>query len=196
MTVDRIAGRVRQLTRPYSHTERFLTRVGDRQRVDSHHARHPSLLTQLRQALEPGPDDEPSPRSADPAAPIALGALDVLMRIEAGSAYWVNVRLGGKLRATCEGNLRALVGAATSLDEETLDDLAADVEAWWRWARVEAAWDGRPRDLRDPCPWCGQRALRVAWDVSAAWCRQCAATWGQTEVGMLGAMLDEQRDAG
>lgn len=191
---QRVAEHVRQLTQPYGHTERYLSRVGGRQVIDSHHARHPSLLNQLRAALEPGTDDEPAPRSADPAAPIALGALDVLMRIEVGSAQWVSVRAGMRLRKTVEGNLRALVGHAASCDDLELSDLAADVESWWRWARVESCWDGRPRDLRDPCPWCSHRSLRVAWDVSAAWCRQCGATWGGGEVGMLGAMLDQQRE--
>ena len=98
-------------------------------------------------------------------------------------------RLGLKLRGTVEGNLRLLAGQAA----EPL--LGRDIEAWWRWARVESQWDGRPRDLRDPCPYCSQRMLRVAWDISAAWCRECGADWGRDEVGMLGAILTEQRGA-
>lgn len=190
-----IADDVNQLVEPYQHAERYLVRRGDRQQTHLHRARHPSLLNQLRAALEPGSDteNESGKRPADTAPPVAMGALDVLLRIEAGSADWVSQHLGLPSRDTVESNLRALVGHAGDCDDGLLTDLHHAVEAWWRWARIESQWDGRPRDLRDPCPYCGRRKLRVAWDVTAAWCTGCAATWGETEVGMLGAMIDQQR---
>jgi hypothetical protein len=177
---------VRELTEPYTHREPYwLDQRNHQARIHTH--RHPSLLNQLRAACEPGLVDDVGSRLSKPKPPAALSALDVLLRIEAGSTDWITRRLQLTLRNTVEGNLHLLAGHPTH------PHLAKQVESWWRMARVESLWDGRPRDLRDPCPYCSQRMLRVAWDVSAAWCRECGADWGAGDVGVLGAMLDAQR---
>lgn len=187
--VVHIADRVRELVEPYDHVERHLIRFGGREKTREHRSRHPSLLNQLRAAVKPGPGDEQLyavPRSAPP---VVTGPLDVLLRIEAGSAHWLSMRIGLPLRATVENNLRALVGHAPELDD--LDQLHHDIDTWWTWARVETGWDGRPRDLRDPCPYCAERLLRVRHDATAAWCRGCAAAWDATQLGLLGEMIDQ-----
>lgn len=184
-----IATMVRELTEPYTHTETWWQRHKKTQHLQSHRSRHPSLLNQLRAACEPGLIDDAGDRIGKSKPPAAMGALDVLLRIEAGSADWVSRRLRQSLRDTVEANLHLLAGHAT----ESM--LAKQIESWWRMARVESQWDGRPRDLRDPCPYCSQRMLRVAWDVKAAWCRECGADWGAADVGVLGAMLDAQRES-
>jgi hypothetical protein len=171
---------VRELTERYGHNEPYVVEL---KHLKSHHSNHPSLLDQLRGAVESGRVDDVGSRIGASKPPVAISALDVLLRIEAASAVWVSKALGLKLRDTVEGNIR-LLGTHTKEDL-----IGRDIQSWWRWARVEATWDGRPRDLRDPCPYCGQRMLRVAWDVSSAWCRECGADWGAEDVGMLGAML-------
>lgn len=177
-----------QLVEPYTHAEPYWIDQRNRQaRIYTH--RHPSLLDQLRAVCEPGTVDDAGTRGGKSKPPVALSALDVLLRIEMGSAMWISRRLELTLRDTVEANLLLL-----NTHIKAHDLLAKDIESWWRWARVESHWDGRPRDLRDPCPYCNQRMLRVAWDVSAAWCRDCGADWGHADVGVLGAMLDDQRN--
>lgn len=175
---------VRELTEPYRHTEAW---IEGKRTIKRHQTRHPSLLNQLRAAIDGSAVDDIGSRVGQSKPPVALAALDVLLRIEAGSSVWCSARLGLTLRPTVEANLLQLTPHA---DDDTL---ACDIQSWWRWARVETMWDGRPRDLRDPCPYCAQRMLRVAWDVSAAWCRECGADWDRTDLGVLGAMIDAQR---
>lgn len=175
---------VRELTSAYTHNEPYWEGEHVKAAAKLHKSEHPSLLDQLRAASQGGLVDESGSRIGESKPPVVISALDVELRIEAASAMWVSKSLGLKLRDTVEGNVLLL---GTHAKENPL--LAKDIESWWRWARVESQWDGRPRDLRDPCPYCGQRMLRVAWDVSAAWCRDCGADWGSDEVGMLGAML-------
>ena len=182
-----VAHYVAQLVEPYTHTEPYWVQRRRGEIARSHRSRHPSLLDQLRAACEPGLVDDSGSRIGESKPPVSIGALDVLLRIEAGSADWVSRRLRLVLRDTVEENLRLLAG---QLDQA----VAKVIESWWRMARVESAWDGRARDLRDPCPYCSQRMLRVAWDASAAWCRECGADWGHGDVGVLGAMLDAQRE--
>lgn len=180
---------VRELTEPYHHTEPYWE-LGKRERLGTHKAHHPSLLAQLRAACEPGLVDDAGARVGESKPPVAISALDVLLRIEAASADWTSRQLEQPLRDTAEANIR-LLGTLTR--DVGAVGLADSIIGWWRWARVESAWDGRPRDLRDPCPYCNQRMLRVAWDVSAAWCRDCGLSWDGPDVGVLGAMLDQQR---
>jgi hypothetical protein len=182
-----LADMIRELTEPYTHREPYWVRANGRDHLHSHRGDHPSLLDQLRAVCEPGLLDDVGSRVGKSKPPVALSALDVLLRIEASSADWVTRRLRLTLRDTVEANLHLLAGHPTEAF------LVKQVESWWRMARVESHWDGRPRDLRDPCPYCSQRMLRVAWDVSAAWCRECGADWGAADVGVLGAMLDAQR---
>jgi hypothetical protein len=190
VSVAETARYVQQLTQPYSHTEPYWT-LGRRTQIPrAHRSNHPSLLNQLRAACEPGLVDDTGARIGESKPPVAMSALDVLLRIEAASADWVSRQLEHPLRDTAEANLSLLAGKTNDVRALGLSEA---IESWWRWARVESAWDGRPRDLRDPCPWCAQRMLRVAWDVSAAWCRECGSAWGAADVGVLGAMLDQQR---
>jgi len=184
---DQVVLYVRQLTEPYDHTEPYWITSG---RPAAHKARHPSLLDQLRHTWRATVGDDAGSGIAASKPPVTIGALDVELRITAASADWVSRVLELPLRDTAEGNIRLLGGR---LSDVAAAGLAEAIESWWRWARVETQWDGRPRSLPDPCPYCAQRMLRVAWDVSAAWCSDCGAAWGADEVGVLGAMLDEQR---
>lgn len=193
--VAEIAEQVRELTRPYHHAERYLVRKRKRQIARLYHAEHPSLLDQLRAAVYPCAQAEPGgSHIAQSSPPAELSALNALMRIEVGAVSWCR-RLELEPRPTIEGCLSLLSGHARDVSTSMVKDLAAAVQSWWRWARVESQWDGRPRSLRDPCPLCTARALHVSWDVTAAWCHECGADWGSGELGVLGQMLDAARCA-
>lgn len=178
---------VRELTQPWTHTQRILQRAGKRQITRLHRVPCPSLLTQLRAALLPGSGAEPGGAAGAP-MPVAAGALHALITIEAGArreCRHLSLR-SGPSTATA---LRALLAAATSLTVPDLARVADATRTWHRLARVETGWDDRPRALRDACPRCGTKTLRVHLDASAAWCGTCGASWDAATVGVLAAML-------
>ncbi len=178
-----------ELTRPYTHTERCAIRQGKREITRPHRTRHPSLLDQLRQAvhaaLGPGQHAHGITVWTEPAD---IGALDALVRIESGAAYWAQA-LGAGHQPSAEAAVHAVAHAALALDDRPLGYVTRQVERWHRTARLETRWDDPPVALRDPCPYCGERMLRVAADASAAWCTGCQTSWDSARVGVLAAMI-------
>ena len=91
-------------------------------------------------------------------------------------------------------NLRQLLGTAGALSTVEHRQLCSTVHRWWTWARVESAWDAPARESRDPCPYCGDRTLRLRPDGTAAWCTECGEAWDSDSVGLLARMLTDARE--
>jgi hypothetical protein len=196
LTLDEEVG---QLCAPYTHRERRLVRdAKGKQRAEHHTTEWPSLLDQVRQAaVEPaGQVDDAARRVPDSTPPGNWGAVAALMRVDAGAAEWVSVRLSVPLRPSTEGNIRYLLGAAYGLPAQT-SAIGRDVHRWWTWARVESLWETPPRSLGDPCPYCAAQTLRVrpgdTAEGSYGWCTECAATWDGVEVRVLGQIIERAR---
>lgn len=151
----------------------------------------PSLLDQLAAAIIPGEvyleDDgghiRRSPRSIPPAR---LEAIHALMSIEAGAAIWCD-RMTITLREDAAGNIRALVGS--HLTSDLADELLGDLRHWYGWAATLTGWRRPPWTPQSPCPFCGERTLRVRLDTKTATCVGCRESWTETTIGLLAEHL-------
>jgi hypothetical protein len=199
--IGQVAEQVRALTEARTHTEPYFKWTAARHRkLHKHTTRHASLLDQLReQLLANGVAVESEAPigtgGADTRAPLAIAVLDVLLRIEAGSAHWVSVGLRRDLRQTVEGNLRLLVGAATRAEDWQLRDLARDVHRWHSWAATLTGWQSPPFVPNAPCPLCARKGtLRINADQKRALCVECGAVWSEAD-GSIGLLADQIRAA-
>lgn len=186
-TVQQIADEVDLLTKAREHVEEYEKWTSSRHRKTFKHPTiHTSLLDQLRAQLPPGSlDDEQDPIGTANLAsrpPLAMDALDVLLRIEAATAQWASVRLRRDLRETVEDNLRLLVGASTRLEDGDLRALARDVHRWHGWAATLTGWQSPPWRPRVACPLCAAAdALRVNLADKHAMCMHCGEHWDSTD---------------
>lgn len=197
--VGQITDEVTALVDPRHHVEPFYEWVNRNRKLMAHRTEQPSLLEQLR-ALA----DEPLvidlsdaghsvPRSRPPGG---IDALDRLMAIEAGTAWWASVRLRRDLRETVEDNLRLLVGAATRLEDLDLRDLAYDVHRFHGWAATLTGWQSPPWRPRAACPLCnGTGTLRVMLDKRRATCLACGEVWSEDD-GTITLLADYIRELG
>jgi hypothetical protein len=83
-----------------------------------------------------------------------------------------------------ESNVRALVGKAGGLDDDTVRRLLADMRQWHRWCNVLTGWESVYRPAGVPCPvvdcW-KTNTLRINLTAKTAMCRACGATWSQDD---------------
>lgn len=187
--LEQIVDHVTQLVDPRQHVEPYRRELPGSRKVRwyGHVTQQPSLLDQLR-AGGAAMAGEGGSRGFESRPPFALDCFDRLLAIEAGSAWWVSVVLGGKLREHAEGNLRAMVGHAPSLLlDADLADLAHDVHRWYGWAVVLTGWRIPPFRPRASCPVCSAKrgTLRVRPDERTAACLHCGSVWDPATFGIL-----------
>jgi hypothetical protein len=199
--VQQVCDDVGLLVEARIHTEPYFLWTRSRHRkLEKHVTRHGSLLDQLRDQLPASgtDDDVDAPIGAGGAEgrpPLAMDVLDVLLRIEAGTAAWVSVRLRRDLRETVEENLRLLVGTASRTEDWELRDLARDVHRWRSWAATLTGWQSPPFVPNAPCPLCGRKGtLRINPDQKRGLCVECGATWEEAD-GSIGLLADQIKAA-
>ena len=180
-TAATIADLAEQLCDPRQHVERVP--YWDKNRNKKHRewrTVQPGLLEQLHQAAVEPVDGrtEPGPKRVQGSRPpLALEALSTHSAISAYAARWC-WSLELDLRDTTEANVRAIVGAAATMDSDTIDTLAAEMRQWLRWAAVATGWRAPLFAPRVACPACDQVGkLRINLAAQAAHCRACQATW-------------------
>jgi hypothetical protein len=154
-TIQTIADHVGELVKARRHVEPYYVwTTGRNRKMHAHTTDQPSLLDQLRALIdaplvtERGDSGRSVPKSR---SPLGEDALDRLMAIEAGSAWWATVRLRHDLRDTVEDNLRLLAGAATRMDDPDLRDLGYDVRRFHGWAATLTGWQTAPWRPRAAC---------------------------------------------
>lgn len=188
--LDKISENVNQLTQPRKHAEPYTYRTEAGTWIhDRHHTDVPSLLQQLRNAV-PGRVGDATSRSFSSRTPGRDDALDILALIDTEAWRWCQYA-GMKARGT-DGNVRALVGIATTLDDDNLTDLAWNTSSWVALARVTVGWDRPARSPDNTCPLCGKKGgLRIrlgdgvtSQNASAA-CLNCHEHWDETNVLLL-----------
>jgi hypothetical protein len=168
------------LTEPYQHLEPIFTvdRHRNRRMKSVHVTRLPGLLGQLAEQFHPGATDEQGTRSTPGSRPpVNLDALSAHTAITIGSTRWM-WSLGLDIRNTPASNIRALVGAASTMDSDTQRALLAELRQWRHQAEVLTGWVSAPYAPHGPCPQCeAVGGLRVRLDVHTATCLRCAAWW-------------------
>lgn len=187
-----LAEAVAELIEPHTHREQISTHDGKQWTHSRHITDVPPLLAQLREAVEPSSSSERGKSSFGSRPSARLDAIDTLLRIEASSSHWLNVRLGKPLRHTIEDNLRALVGLAPMLDETLQWDLTREARRWATSARVVTGWEVPPFRPANSCPLCDERGslrVRVGDGVTSsetwAMCVHCSEAWDPSTIGLL-----------
>ena len=148
----------------------------------------PGLIQQLRDAIRPGSatiDGEQFSGSAGyrSAPPLQMEAASKYMVIAIGATRWC-WSLELDIRDTAEGNVRALVGAAGNMDDETGRTLLDEMRQWRTWAAVMTGWQSPLYAPHVPCPnpECGQsNSLRVNLSAKRALCNACNRVWGEDD---------------
>lgn len=181
-----IADVAEELVEPHRHVEM----VTDRDPADRRKRRRrawattqPGLITQLGQAAQmaasaPGEGSGASvPGSRPP------GSWEALARHTAITAYVTRWCWSLKLdiRDTVEQNVRALVGAAAGLDDDTAAALLSELRAWRHQAAVMTGWsqpDFAPAAVPCPVVDCTKvSTLRINVDRMVALCTACGSVW-------------------
>lgn len=185
-----LADTVSALVDSYEHAEPIATtdRHRNRRMRRVYVSRRPSLLAQLRDAVMPSraAEDQAAAAAKVPGSvpPARLDAIDTLLAIEQGAARWcLSTRTG--LRDDAEGNLYALVGTASSLDQDTLVVLVDEVRAWITRARVLTDWQTPAYRPHVQCPLCERRGLRIRLSARSGCCVECGAGWGPEQIVAL-----------
>lgn len=146
------------------------------------------LLTQLAEvAQNPVNGDQPSGRP-EPSSrpPVNLDALSRYTVITIAVTRWCwSLRI--EIRDTVESNVRALVGAAGGLDDDTAAALLAEMMTWMGWAADLTGWRTSPYSPYVPCPEEDCRrigTLRVDLARRRAKCVACRSTWDSRSEGI------------
>lgn len=208
-----IADVVSELADGRQHTERI--RRWDRNRNeqwDTHITIQPGLLAQLYESVIPGSADaegsRPHPTSRPP---LAIEALSLYGVIQIAVFRWAHsLRL--EQRDTTESMLRALVGAAPQLDDDTAKALLSELRAWRRWCAVMTGWESALYSPRVPCPVCERMGtLRINLTAKSAFCRggwdpgqpkrtgdaalyDCDGWWDESTIGVLAEWIRAATD--
>lgn len=186
-----IAGLAEELVDARQHHEPIYvwTPGRHRKKTGEHITIQPGLLAQLRDAIYEGPaaaynigyQAQSAPPGSKP--PLLLEALAHHIAITMAANRWI-----WDLRATnhgaAEANIRTLVGAAASIDDDARRALASDMRRWRNWAAVSTGWANPPMTPRVPCPnpECGQTSsLRILPERKAAHCTKCGNVWDDTD---------------
>jgi hypothetical protein len=157
---------------------------------------HPSLVDQLRSAVEASTSAEEGARPAFGSAPAArLEAVDAYLRIEREAAAALKA-CGQKVPA-----VRDIRGAFVDVPAAvrryhatvTLFEALPLVRSWWAAARVVTGWDSPPWRPNASCMVCSARgSLRVRVAERAALCVKCEATWDAETIGLLADHVREE----
>jgi hypothetical protein len=194
--LDQIRDVADALTEPHIHSEPV--RYWDNNRnpkIRQHRTVQPGLLAQLYQSVIPVLS------SAEPAAggvpgsrpPLAVEALSRHDTIAMAVLRWCR-SLNLTLRVSVESNVRALVGAAATMDNDTARALLSEMRQWLRWCNVLTGWERlyRPAGVTCPVVECGKlNSLRINLTSSTAMCQACGATWSGDDgtITVLGAHI-------
>jgi hypothetical protein len=191
-----LADLVRELTEPRTHEEmreEVLQKVGKKRTWvrEKHITTHPSLLQSLMNALTPGVTGDSLGGAGFESRPAAdLEPLRVWTLIRDQTAFWC-ARLHIE-RKTLTGALAGLVSA--NHDDQQLEQIVRDVEAWVRQAKQATGWEAAPFTLGDRCPDCRRRnCLTVSGDLTYVRCSSCERDWPTEMIGLLGQMLEQNR---
>ena len=183
---------VDELTRPRTHHEATSHYTAGTWTFGQHHTHVPSLLDQLRTAVEPGGTGDHGQGIPGSRPTARLDAIDTLLRIEAATASWLGLRCLQPLRLTVEDNLRALVGCAPDLDAALAWDLTREARRWVTWARVTTGWEVpafRPDNTGPLCARRGGLRVRAGDGISSseasAVCVDCGESWDPATIGLL-----------
>lgn len=182
------------LCEPHTHTERIRDWDGNRNaKYRTHTTTQPGLITQLEQSIaktvSTGEGSMGGAYGSRP--PLALEALSRHLSITVAVMDWC-AHLGIVVRATVESNIRALVGAAATLDPDDTRALLADLRRWRGWCAVLTDWEKTHVPHRVPCPVvdCGQPGtLRINLTTKNAMCKACGSTWTEQD-GSLGILAE------
>lgn len=193
--LERLTDAVDALTQPRTHREGLtpdMAPLNAETRQPIHGAvitQVLSLLDQLELAVEPSGSVVAGHRipASTPAA--RIDAINALLVIDTEASQFVTVHLDDD-RTTLTGNLRALVGIATSLGAGEQHDLARAAVRWHTMAAIVTGWEVPPRSPHNTCPLCtvlGSLRVRVDPDKGSgtALCVECHATWDETTIGLL-----------
>lgn len=196
-----LAEAVDDLTLPRTNREPVSIHTPTGWTFTTHVTAVPSLLEQLREAVEPSSSAEQGKSSFGSRPTARFDAIDTLVKIEAAAAAWLTLRCLQPLRFTVEDNLRALVGAAPHLTDVQRWDLTREARRWVLWARVTTGWEVPAFRPDNTCPLCAKRGgLRVragdgisSSDASAT-CVECGEAWGNDTIGLLAAHIRSEND--
>lgn len=181
------------LTEPHIHSEPIRTWVNRNLKIRHHRTVQPGLLAQLYQAIVFVTSGFDGPAGSPPGSrpPLAVEALSRHDTISMAVLRWCT-SLSLATRASAESNIRALVGAAASLDHDTARALLDEMRQWLRWCAVMTGWETiyRPAGVACPVVDCGQvNTLRINLTAKTAMCRACSATWSDDD-GSVAVLAD------
>ncbi|MGZ6576709.1 MAG: DUF7341 domain-containing protein, partial [Solirubrobacteraceae bacterium] len=155
-----------------------------------HHATYVlSLIDQLDNLLKPGGIGDGGVSIPSSRPPGQLEAIDTLLMIDVECSQWIGL-LGLHERPSIAGNLRALVGVSSEIDDDQLHKLSKSAVRWYTSAAVLTGWERPTWKPANTCPVCAQRGgLRVRLgdgeNDTRAVCVECQSTWGPDEIGLL-----------
>lgn len=184
--LESVADDVMRLISPWSHAERL--------EGATHISTHPSLISQLRDALTASQGGDPqgdTPKSIpESRMPLPEEPFVVLLAIRAAAKMY---REDYGLTGTDEATLAMMPGVIARLDEDEAGFVANEIYGLRQRAEVALSWQLRSRTLRGSCPACDRRhTVIVRLDdhgpVDAA-CSGCRTVWEREHLGVLaGAM--------
>lgn len=184
-TLVDIAAIAEELCEPHQHTEQIV----DRDPADRRKRRRriwvttqPGLISQLKTASEGHGDGRTEQGGSRVPGSRPPGFWEALARHSAISIDVVRWcwELNLDIRDTPEAGIRALVGAATNLDDSTARDLLAALRGWRHQAAVMTGWAHPAFAPAVNCPIvdCGRHAtIRINTDRMVAWCIACDSRW-------------------
>jgi hypothetical protein len=196
--LQKVAAVVEALCDPRRHVERVPYWDANRNRKwRAHSTTQPGLLAQLAALFPAAGVQAETGGSARPVfgskPPGAFEAVALHAEITFGAAKWT-WNLGLDQRDTVEGNLRALVGKAATIDLDEALKLVDELDGWRRRVEVVTGWRSATFWPRVACPVCEVvNAIGVSVERRTAWCVACEATW---DVGTIGVLAEYVRQAG
>lgn len=193
------------LTDSYVHVEPIYTADKSRNKklTHVHRVTMPGLLAQVHELYEPGSrraDSSSSTPSSRPPLNVEAASLHLQVTLAVTRWCW---SLGLELRDTVESNVRALVGAATSMDSDTQDALLSEMRSWRRRAAMLTGWQTAPWRPRAHCPACGAvGTLVVNLAAREAYCTswnpqeqiQCVGWWDEGTILQLADHVKAETD--
>lgn len=186
------------LTDPRHHREPRYGLQGHHRVIIGHHiTTQPGLLQQLADMAYPGAsEDEDSgggrsvPESRPPGDVDAISAY-VVITLAVARWCW-SLKLD--LRDSVESNLRQAVATVIGReDRDTQIALLGEMRTWRNQCETITGWKEGAKQLKEPCPHCGERQLRVKHEGPTARCYACHVEWGPEALGVLGRVLDTYR---
>lgn len=195
-----IADTADALTEPHQHAEPVYDYDHHRNRrmKRAYVTTQPGLLRALAEAIEPATKPEGDQRAAGyrSAPPLCLEAVSRLAVIHIAAVRWC-WSLKVELRDTTESNIRGLVGAAGSLDDDTAHSLLDELRQWRTWAAVMTGWQSPAYSPKVNCPvdGCGKpNTIRINLARKSALCVECHATWDESTIGILADYIRTSTD--